>query len=406
MKLDFSIPRRVRLVYFGRIGLGILRNYITETNTTIYENPRIRLNVWVALRMLLSGERSEFSYYRAFLRWTKPHVVITMEDNNVTFFATKVIMPTCKTMAIQNGLRKSLSHSADSSFLADLQNVALRGYGADVIATLGGLGDQFFEESFGRNQPQLVRVGNIMNNALELERVDSPAESRRIIFISKFPNRGTVGIDNDWYSKTLIYSGSVGFTADQYFKVDAIVARICAEIAVQNSMTFQVLGKRPAWQTGEFEYYEKHLDGLPWTFLPSHSQSSSYEVIRPTDIIINVDSTIGYELFARGLRVGFITARMSVADHPEIREFEFGHPLVTTSHGDYWTNHATDEEVRRVVDFVTSVSDEKWASATQTNRELLFHYDPRNTQLCRLFTDLGVANTGPRLWSKQLIPKN
>ena len=50
MRLDFSFPRRVRLVYFGRIGLGILRNYVTEADVAIYENPRERLNVWVALR--------------------------------------------------------------------------------------------------------------------------------------------------------------------------------------------------------------------------------------------------------------------------------------------------------------------------------------------------------------------
>ncbi|MEN9286682.1 MAG: hypothetical protein RIS39_674, partial [Actinomycetota bacterium] len=81
----------MRLVYFGRIGLGILRNYVTETDVAIYENPREHLNVWVALRMLLSRDLSEFSYYRAFLRWRKPKFVITMEDNNTLFYATKLL---------------------------------------------------------------------------------------------------------------------------------------------------------------------------------------------------------------------------------------------------------------------------------------------------------------------------
>lgn len=406
MKLDFRLPRRVRLVYFGRIGLGILHNYITEPSFAIYENPRERLNVWVAFRMLLCGERSELSYYRSFLRWTKPRVVITMEDNNVTFFATKMIMPSCKTLAIQNGLRKSLSHAADSSFMDDLRKVTAQGYGADVIATLGGLGNDFFVESFARSLPRLVEVGNVMNNALELQHTALSNEPRRIIFVSKFPNRGTAGIDESWHSKTMIFSGSVGFTADKYFKVDSIVARVCAEVAASSSMSFLVIGKRPAWQTGEYEYFKRHLDGLPWSFLPSHTQASSYEAVRPSDIIVNVDSTIGYELFARGLRVGFITARMSVAGHPEIREFEFGHPLITEPTGPYWTNEATESEIRRVVDFLASVSDDAWEQETRTSRELLFHYDPLNVRLCRVLTELGVANTGARLWSRELIPAN
>lgn len=406
MKLDFRLPRRVRLVIFGRVGLGILNNYVTEQSVAIYENPRERLNVWIALRMLISGERSEFSYYRAFLRWTKPHAVITMEDNNITFFSTKLILPTCKTLAVQNGLRKSLSHLDNDSFMAELQAVAAQGYSADVIATLGGLGSQFFEEAFSGSCPRLVKVGSLMNNALELDRATSPATTRRIVFISKFPNRGTSGIDSDWYSKTMIFSGSVGFTADQYFQVDAIVARTCAAIAAELSMEFVVLGKRPAWQIGEFDYFSRSLGDYKWKYLPSENQASSYGAIRSSDIIINVDSTIGYELFARGLRVGFITARMSVAGHGEIREFEFGNPLVTSPTGAFWTNEATDSEIRRVTAYLTSVSESDWSFGNRDLRELLFTFDACNAAFCKELDAIGIANTGPRLWEPDHIPPN
>lgn len=406
MKLDFRLPRRVRLVYFGRIGLGILRNYITEPSFAIYENPRARLNVWVAFRMLLTGELSELSYYRAFLRWTRPRVVVTMEDNNITFFATKVLIPTCKTLVIQNGLRKSLSHTAVYSFQIELQEAATRGYRADVIATLGGMGNQFFEESFGRCCPRLVKVGNIMNNALQLANVTPVTDAPRVVFISKFPNRGTVGIDDDWYSRTMIYSGKVGFTADQYFKVDLLVARACAVIAAEQSLQFVVLGKRPTWQKGEFDFFRRHLEGLVWQYLPSDNQASSYEAIRPNDIIVNVDSTIGYELFARGLKVGFIAARMKVAGHDDIHEFEFGHPLVPAATGPFWSDEASESEVRRVVSFLTSVSERDWNSETRDLRQLLFTFDERNALLCQELDSIGIPNTGPRLWERRLIPAN
>lgn len=404
MKLDFRLPRRVRLVYFGRIGLGILRNYITERSVAIYENPRERLNVWVALRMLFSGERTEFAYYRSFLRWTEPHAVITMEDNNVTFYATKAIRPSCKTIAIQNGVRNSHSHAADSDFKHDLQRLGSSGYDADVIATLGGLGTSFYRGALPHSGVKLVETGHLMNNALSLN--GGPDQGRRLIFISKFPNRGTQAVDPEWDSKVIVYLGDVGLTAQQYYNIESIAARACAMIAKEHSLPFIVLGKRPAWQVGEYHYFARHLDGLQWEYLPSTFQASSYESIRANDVIVNVDSTLGYELFARGLRVAFVAARMQAAGHPEIVEHQFGHPLVTQPSGPYWTAEATDTEIRRVIATAISVGNEEWASLTKSARAMLFHFDEGNTLLCQELDRLAIANTGPRLWTRELIPKN
>ncbi|MEY4400689.1 MAG: hypothetical protein RL072_554 [Actinomycetota bacterium] len=404
MRLDFTFPRHVRLVYFGRIGLGILRNYVTETDVAIYENPRERLNVWVALRMLLSRDLSEFSYYRAFLRWRRPKFVITMEDNNVTFYATKVIMPECKTLAIQNGLRKSLSHSNQTNFMKELQKVDVLGYDADVIATLGGLGTDFVKSSMPNSKAKIVELGNLMNNALHL--MPRVSARPRIVFVSKFPNRGANGIDASWASDIFIYSGAVGFTAEQYFRVDAVVARECALLAKELSIDFVVLGKRPAWQVGEYDYYSKHLDGLHWTYLPSNNQASSYLQLRDTDFIVNVDSTIGYELLARGLRIAFITARMSIAGHDEMTEYRFGHPIIQHPFGPYWTSTATPSEIRRVIQYVLNVTDQEWSELSKRARDLLLQFDPDNSKLCSELDALGLQHRGPGSWAPDLIPEN
>jgi surface carbohydrate biosynthesis protein len=405
VQLDFSLPRRVRLVYFGRIGLGILRNYVTETDVAIYENPRERLNVWVALRMLLSRDLSEFSYYRAFLRWRKPKFVITMEDNNVTFYATKVILPECKTLAIQNGLRKSLSHSPTTNIMQDLQRVDALGYDADLVVTLGGLGTDFVRSSMPNSIARVVEIGNLMNNALNLDEKEL-SDGRRIVFVSKFPNRGASGVDPHWETQPFIYSGAVGFTAEEYFRVDAVVARECAVIAKELGMEFAVLGKRPAWQVGEFNYYATHLDGLPWSFLPSTNQASSYVQLRDSDYIVNVDSTIGYELLARGLRIAFVTARMNVAGHDEITEYRFGNPIIQDPTGPYWTCTASSSEIRRVISFIIDASDSEWNTHSESSRNLLLQFDPYNAKLCQELSAMGIMNSGPRPWVRELIPEN
>jgi len=327
-----------------------------------------------------------------------------MEDNNITFYATKAISPTCKTMAIQNGVRISYSHSADSDFKHDLQRLNMEGYDADIIATLGGPGSNFYRDALSNSRAHLIEVGHLMNNALTL--ASTSDTNRRLVYISKFPNRGAAGVDPEWDSKIILYLGEVGLTARQYYNIEAVAARACAVMAREYSLPFVVLGKRPEWQVGERNFFAKHLAELPWEYMPSTYQASSYESIRPDDIIVNVDSTLGYELFARGLRVVFVAARMHAAEHPEIVEHRFGYPLITDASGPYWTSESSDLEIRRVLQTAISVSNEEWSTLTRNNRQMLFHFDQGNALFCRELDRIGISNTGPRLWTRELIPRN
>ena len=406
MRLDFSIPRRVRLVYFGRIGLGILRNYVTETDVAIYENPREHLNVWVALRMLLSRDLSEFSYYRAFLRWRKPKFVITMEDNNTLFYATKLLAPQCKTFSIQNGLRTPLAHSATSGLKSEMQKLNAAGFDADVVLTLGGLGTQFFREALPNSRGKLIEIGSTINNALPLANEAPFVSAKRIVFISKFPNFGSSGISSGWKNQIRVYVGDIGLTDEEYFRVDGLVAKICAGIATSHGLSFVVLGKRPAWQVGEYNFFSQHLRGLHWEYLPSTNQSSSYEAIHSDDIIVNVDSTLGYELMARGLRVVSVAARMQACGYPSVPLLHFGYPLVSEASGPFWTSIATESEVRRMIELAMTASVEEWERLTLPIRQMLFQYDRGNSRLCAELDALGIKNSGPRLWTRELIPRN
>lgn len=406
MKVSFSFPRRTKLVYFGRIGHGILRNYITETDVVVYENPRERLNFWVALRMMFSGGRSEFAYYRAFLSMYRPQVVITMEDNNITFYATKKIRPNCKTIAIQNGVRITMSHSADSSFRSELQRANRDGYDADIVVTQGGLGTLFYRAALPSTRVQIVEAGHVMNNALSAQSLNNVASPRRVVFISKYPNRGSSGDDSGWDSDIVLYIENTPLTAAKYYAIESIVARVCAQVARELSVPFVVLGKRPKWQVGEYNFFSKHLAGYDWEYSPSDNQASSYETITTDDVIVNVDSTLGYELFSRGLRVVFVAARMRAAEQPHIVEYQFGYPLIADGRGPYWTNEPSEDEIRRVLQFGIETRTEEWSHATQLTRGSLFKFDPGNTILCRVLDDAGIANTGPRSWTRELIPAN
>jgi surface carbohydrate biosynthesis protein len=407
VRIDFSLPRRTKLVYFGRTGLGILRNYILEEDHVIYESPTARINFWVALRMLFTGKLSEPSYYRAFLLSYRPEVVITMEDNNLTFYATKLILPECKSLAIQNGIRHSMSHSAETNFKTELQRRHDHGYRPDIIATNGGMGTVFFEEALARDvRVKFVEVGSLLNNSLSVSETGASATKGRIVFISKFPNLGKHQQDSRWGNEITQYIGKASFTAASYHSVEGELAQLCADFALNNGLSLAVLGKRPAWQVAERQFFQRYLENYSWEYLPSGTQASSYQAIRPQDIIVNVDSTLGYELFARGLRVVFVCARMTHSGSPHIVEMEFGFPLIIEPCGPFWTNTATHDEVFRVLKYAQSTTGNEWTRVTQSIRERLFLFDEGNSKFCELLDALHVLNTGPGLWRQELVPEN
>ena len=121
---------------------------------------------------------------------------------------------------------------------------------------------------------------------------------------------------------------------------------------------------------------------------------------------MNIDSTFGYEMFARGVRVAFVSSRMHFADFPHIKDCEFGYPLVAQPTGPFWTNQATSEEVNRVINYLVDANTEEWESVSRQLRESVMPFDFGNARLCSLLTSLGIKTGGKLEWSLDDVPKN
>jgi len=404
VKFSCKRPRRVRLVYFGRTGIDLLRNYISEKSIAVYLSPLVELNLWVALRMILSGRVSQVGYYHAFLRLTMPSHVITMEDNNLVFYSTRVALPECRTIAIQNGLRGSHSHTPLSNFFKDLKASTSRGYGVTVCATLGPAGSQYYIGALGGSAAQIIEIGSVRNNALALKQPRTSNEARRLVLISTFPNLGADGSDPTWESRVAHYFGKVGLTNSKYYRIEGVLARVVAEIASDRGLDFCVLGKRPRWQSGEKRFFQSCIGTLDWQYLPHDNQASSYQAVTSADIIITSDSTLGYELFSRGLRTGFVDARMKLAGLSDITESTFAELTRSEKQGPFWTDWCTKSEVNRLVDYLLTTTDSQWQVHTEGLRGRVVRFDYQNRNFCRILTEIGIQNCGPSLWRRELIP--
>lgn len=402
-RLEFAVPRRRRLVYLGATGNSLLRTYIAESDFVIYRNVRDVCNVWIALITILFGRWSARGYYRTFLMLVRPLFVVTFEDNSLEFYLTKSYRRDCKTFCIQNGRRDSYSRDARKTIWSLIREVSHQSVVPDVVATHGTPWSQYFKSSLGVCSTNVVEIGSVRNNALS---IGAKRSEPRVLFISSFPNLGPEGSLQDFSSSILGYwqGEQVGFGA--FYSIEGLIAQSTAAIAQARDIEFLVLGKRPSWQKGEFSYFSDALADYPWRYLPSETEASSYASVSESDVIVNIDSTFGYEMFARGVRVAFVSARMQHAGLPHLRDCEFGFPFVTETTGPFWTNQSTGDEVERVINYVIDSDESKWKSVVHSYTESIMPFDFGNTRVCALLSSLGISTSGPGMWNNKEIPNN
>ena len=405
MKIEFVWPRKHRVVFIGSTGESLLKTYVAEDDIKLYVSPRTRLNVWIVLLATFSGRWGMRGYYRAFLRFTRPKFVLTFEDNALEFYLTKVFLPRCVTVCLQNGRRDTYSTTPNQDIWKLIRQLVPPEFVPDLVLSHGDPQSMYYQSALG-GAAKVKAIGSMRNNAVE---ITSHHELPRILFVSSFPNLGPNGRLEDVSSTTFGYWSSTtpGSTQQQsltfgsFFCAEGLVATRTAAIANTLGLEFCVLGKRPAWQQGELHYYASALQGLPWTYLPAESKSLSYERVSMNDIVVNIDSTFGYEMFARGIRVAFISCRMQAAGLPQNSEQNFADPLVTEPTGFFWTNSDTPAEMQRVITTVASMSISEWDAATRDLRASVMPFDPGNGELCALLTELGIKTHGPGTWTAE-----
>lgn len=398
----WRIPTPARVMIFGRTGSEVLQNYIAES-VHQYEHPDDILNVRVLFRALLTGKLSSEGYLLSYLTFVKPDVVVTMEDNNPLFYRISAARPSVRTIAVQNGRRDNFASSPEGGFFEELTRLRHNsGVYVDTLCIFGSAILPLYSAALGSSGYRKACItGSLRNNAV------APTLSNgkpRVLYISSMPNF-ELGSDPE-SEQTLAYYHGSPITFNDNWSWEAAVVREAAGFARVNGMEFVVVGKRSSRHGGERMHFEVLLKNQNFTFCPAENQTSSYREVQPSDAVIAVDGTLAYEMLGRGIRVGFASARLTAAGLGHFKDCNFGFPMKLEDRGPFWTNQADPGEVHRILDFLTSSTDQEWSSISTELRRQLMAYDQMNHTFCELLRELGIQSTGARFWDDDLIPEN
>ena len=116
---------------------------------------------------------------------------------------------------------------------------------------------------------------------------------------------------------------------------------------------------------------------------------TSYQAVDSAEVVVSIDSTLGYESIARGRKTAIFPIRGTLL---EISGRDYGWPGDFPDEGPFWTNKPDPDIFIRILDYLFKVSDEQWKKdVDSTNFSSQMEYDSGNT----IFKSILEKELGP-----------
>jgi len=367
---EWQLPKKAEVLIYDACGAEFLMPYLKKhCVTTMSVNGEV-INVPCLLRSMLKIEfwqgKLHTAYTDAYIHVVSPKVIVTFIDNTPAFYTISNRFVDIKTIFVQNGIR------GESVFVLE-HLIRSKNFHVDYMCVFGAaIGKKYSNYLSG----QYIQIGSLKNNAVsKLNTVVSDT----VLFLSQWhdkPKDGTAFYIN--YDGTPI-SWELFFAAE--VKALKCIDRWCFE----NKKHLKICGRGEDSAGPEIQFFSSCLKDSLWDYIPKIDNFSSYKLIDAAELVVFIDSTLGYESLARGKRTAALTCRGSAILSAGAN---FGWPADLPNNGPFWSNDCDENEFQRVMNYLNSVSDEEWEQTRKHFASDLMVLDPGNTRFKSLIDNL------------------
>lgn len=352
-KISFKKLKKKNYLIIENSNSEIIKKYIGKKNVQIvsFNNS---INILLIIILFLKRMKiSKINYYNLAITLVNPKIIITAIDTDKTFYKLKYSFKRKIFISIQNGYR------LDHNFIVK-KNEKLW---CDQIFCLGNQNIKFFQKRIKAN---ILPIGSLKNNYI-VKKKNEIKEKNCFAYISQY--RKIVDTNKQYY---------------HYKKISWKDYGALEKKLIINFYNFCSNKKIPFYIVGcDFNYeeeklwYEKLLNSKKINFIERKKFDSSYIFLQRSRYIVCMDSTLGYEFLGRGKKVIFFsrsTKKLKTLDN----EFKFGFPYIKNNKGFFYSDLVSNQEIRRLVNNLTQISDRNWLKKIDKIKSQLMIYDPGN----------------------------
>jgi surface carbohydrate biosynthesis protein len=362
---DFSIPRHKPILMVDQNGTDILLKYFINDDFNIINTRGESINVWSLIRSFLSFNFTFRGYVNAYIKFTKPKIAITFIDNTILFHRIKRDNPEIITISIQNGNRERKPLS-----LANEKNVV------DYMLV--------FNHKEGKRNLDYLKGKYLAIGSFKLIYISKKilAENNRkkkkeYVFISQFRS---------------CYLDNIELAGPDLYEPEIRILPMILSYSSAQKIPFVILSCSNNLNDYDREYiFYRDILGYDngWILKRKLDTFSNYFSIKNSDLVISIDSTLGYEGVVMGKRSAIFGARFEFTTDKAWYCNLGGGEL--NKKGEFWTDETTKQEFERVMDFALNSKELIWKSTVNKYKEYIMNYDPGNSIFIDLLKKLNVS---------------
>ncbi|MDX8400579.1 MAG: hypothetical protein R8K20_10085 [Gallionellaceae bacterium] len=345
--------------YLSNRSVGILPVRGESVNIPCLLYSMLKINFWTGKPLR--------AYVHAYIQITSPKLLITFIDNDINFYEISHCFSRLKTMFIQNGSRSEVGDVFDSLVPSD-------NYHVDYMLVHGAaIGNHYKKYISG----SMVEIGSLKNNEV---RKESDTDDKTILFVSQYSER--TKHDNEFIKA----ADGASYSWDQFYSAEIQVIKFLNNWCLRNNRILLICGRGFNDECDEKHFYAEYLTDCEWRYVPRNNFYSSYKLVDSAEVVVFIDSTLGYESIGRGNKTASFSCRgSSLANN---KGTKFGWPLELPDNGPFWTNLVSESEFCRVMDYLITVSAHDWEETRQHYAKELMSYDFDNTRFIKLLSEI------------------
>ena len=367
---EWILPKKSQVLIYDACGAEALLPHLKNYHVAILAVRRESINMPCLFRAMLKRAfwkgKPRSAYIEVFFEVVSPKVVVTFIDNNREFYEISKSFPCVKTIFIQNGTRSKSGDIFSNLTRSDRYHV-------DYMLVHGPeIGRHYLNYLSG----EFISIGSLKSNAV----INLTGVARKgLLFISQWQSEPEDGV--------ALYTDQDGTPVywDQFYAVETVVLNFLGRWCSENNMLLRICGREKHMEGPEKDFYSGFFNKCKWEYIPRIDNYSSYRLVDGADMVVFIDSTLGYEAIGRGKKTASFSCRMS---SPKRRFYEFGWPADLPDNGPFWTNHQDDVQFQRVMDFLNNVSVGEWEQIRQQYADRLMVFDPGNKRLVALLDQI------------------
>ena len=373
-------PQHSEVLIYDAANSEILLEHLKPWNPEIMHVRGEQINMWVLLKSFFRKGRRSDAYIDCFIKMVRARSVVTAIDNATIFYRISGRHPDVKSLFLQNGLR---GYDLDVfETLDNLDSNALNIFFVDHMLVFGPTIGELYSRFIKGN---ILPIGSLKNNFI-------PKESSL--------QRGVIAFISYWkppFDNFLLYAGrdikdNLSYD-DIYTNPINLIIQCLMHYAKEKKKRVVIIPRanttgRSDLLVQEKNYYRKLMGNEPEFLLPSEPYPS-YSSTDSAEIVVALDSTLGYESIGRGNKTAIFQIRGTTTGESS---WNYGWPAKFPEEGPFWTNKPNPHSFVRILDYLFEISDEQWKKDVEsTNFSSLVEYDPGNT----IFKSILEKELGP-----------